>query len=119
MLDVSRRALVKGAGALELAAGTGLLGRATAWAQTSPWTPEPGATLSCCAGSASCRPRTTPSWRWWRPSPRRRASRSRCRNESFDDIQPKASVAANTGQGPDMVWGLHSLPQLFAAKCVE
>ena len=34
-------------------------------------------------------------------------------NESFDDIQPKASVAANTGQGPDMVWGLHSLPHLF------
>jgi ABC-type glycerol-3-phosphate transport system substrate-binding protein len=40
-------------------------------------------------------------------------------NESFDAIQPKASVAANTGQGPDMVWGLHSLPQLFAEKCVD
>ena len=40
-------------------------------------------------------------------------------NESFEDIQPKASVAANTGQGLDMVWGLHSLPQLFPAKCIE
>ena len=40
-------------------------------------------------------------------------------NESFDDIQPKASVAANTGQGPDLVWGLYSLPQLFPDKCVR
>jgi multiple sugar transport system substrate-binding protein len=40
-------------------------------------------------------------------------------NESFDDIQPKASVAANTGQGPDIVWGLHSLPHLFPDKCTE
>ncbi len=40
-------------------------------------------------------------------------------NELFDDIQPKASVAANTGQGPDMVWGLHSLPHLFPDKCLE
>ena len=28
-------------------------------------------------------------------------------------MQPKASVAANTGQGLDMVWGLYSLPHLF------
>jgi multiple sugar transport system substrate-binding protein len=40
-------------------------------------------------------------------------------NESFDDIQPKASVAANTGQGPDMVWGLFSFPFLFPDKCID
>lgn len=34
-------------------------------------------------------------------------------NESIDDVQPKASVAANVGQGPDLVWGLYSLPHLF------
>ncbi len=39
-------------------------------------------------------------------------------NESFDDIQPKASVAANTGQGPDLVWGLFSFPALFPDKCL-
>ena len=31
-------------------------------------------------------------------------------------MQPKASVAANTGSGLDMAWGLHSLPQLFPDK---
>ena len=40
-------------------------------------------------------------------------------NESLDDVQPKASVAANTNQGPDMFWGLYSLPHLFPAKCVD
>ncbi len=40
-------------------------------------------------------------------------------NESYDDIQPKASVAANTGQGLDLVWGLYSLPFLFPSKCTE
>lgn len=40
-------------------------------------------------------------------------------NESLDDVQPKASVAANVGQGPDMVWGLYSLPHLFPDKLVD
>ena len=40
-------------------------------------------------------------------------------SESFEDLQPKASVSANTGQGPDMAWGLHSLPQLFPDKVIE
>jgi multiple sugar transport system substrate-binding protein len=40
-------------------------------------------------------------------------------NESFEDLQPKASVAANTGSGLDMVWGLYSLPHLFPQKCLD
>ncbi len=40
-------------------------------------------------------------------------------NESLDDVQPKASVAANVNQGPDMVWGLYSLPHLFPDKLVD
>ena len=39
--------------------------------------------------------------------------------ESYDDVQPKASVAANTGAGPDLFWGLYSLPHLFPQKCVD
>jgi multiple sugar transport system substrate-binding protein len=34
-------------------------------------------------------------------------------------VQPKASVAANTNQGPDVFWGLYSLPHLFPDKCVD
>src|SRR5439155_26632520 len=39
--------------------------------------------------------------------------------ESFEDIPPKASVAANTNAGPDLFWGLQSLPHLFPQKCVD
>jgi multiple sugar transport system substrate-binding protein len=40
-------------------------------------------------------------------------------NEGLDDVQPKASVAANTNQGPDIFWGLYSLPHLFPNKCMD
>lgn len=40
-------------------------------------------------------------------------------SESLDDVQPKASVSANVDQGPDMVWGLYSLPHLFPNKLVD
>jgi multiple sugar transport system substrate-binding protein len=40
-------------------------------------------------------------------------------SESLDDVQPKASVAANTGSGPDIFWGLYSLPHLFPQKCLD
>ncbi len=37
----------------------------------------------------------------------------------MDDVQPKASVAANTGQGSDMFWGVYSMPQLFPDKALD
>jgi multiple sugar transport system substrate-binding protein len=40
-------------------------------------------------------------------------------SESFEDVQPKASVAANTGSGMDLAWGLHTLPQLFPTKAMQ
>ena len=39
--------------------------------------------------------------------------------ESYEDVQPKASVAANTGAGPDLFWGLYSLPHLFPDKVLD
>ena len=49
----------------------------------------------------------------------RRASRSTSIEKSYEDVQPKASVAANTGAGPDLFWGLYSLPHLFPQKCID
>src|SRR5205814_1807355 len=40
-------------------------------------------------------------------------------SESFEDVQPKASVSANTGSGLDLAWGLHTLPQLFPTKVLK
>ena len=40
-------------------------------------------------------------------------------NEGWEDVRPKAAVAANTGAGPDLFWGLYSLPHLFPQKCLD
>ena len=41
-------------------------------------------------------------------------------SESFEDVQPKASVGrATPGQGLDLAWGLHTLPQLFPTKVLK
>ena len=107
-------AAIAGAGALE---ASNLAAFARAWAQASRWKPKRRQNCSCCAGSASCSRRKTASWHWSPPSPRRPESVT-VLNESLDDVQPKASVAANTGQGPDIFWGLYSLPHLFPSKCL-
>ncbi len=119
MSGLDRRSLLTGAAAAGLAVGGDLLGFAKAWAQTAEWKPEPGASLSLL--------------RWKRFVPSEEEAflkmvdaftqatgvKITVSNESYDDIQPKASVAANTGQGPDMVWGLFSFPFLFPTKCLD
>jgi multiple sugar transport system substrate-binding protein len=118
--DLSRRSAIRGAAALGGAAAFGGLdGFAKAWAQAAPFKPEAGAKLNVL--------------RWKRFVPaedeafvamvnaftKATGVEVNVTNESFEDIQPKASVAANTGQGPDIVWGLHSLPHLFPDKLLE
>jgi multiple sugar transport system substrate-binding protein len=121
MTNFTRRTLVQGGTAIAATgalAGPALLDYAKAWAQASPWKPEAGAKL------------TVMRWKRFVPAEDEAfmamvAAFQKANNvevtvfsESFEDIQPKASVSANTGQGPDLVWGLHSLPQLFPDKVI-
>ena len=119
MHDFTRRTLLQGGTALATAGaltGPALLDFAKAWADTAPWKPEAGAKLTLM--------------RWKRFVPAEDAAfnaivaafqtatgtQMNVFSESFEDVQPKASVAANTGQGLDLVWGLFTLPQLFPTK---
>jgi multiple sugar transport system substrate-binding protein len=121
MTNFTRRTLMQGGTAAAAAGaltGPALLDYAKAWAQASPWKPEAGAKL------------TVMRWKRFVPAEDEAfmamvAAFQKANNfevtvfsESFEDIQPKASVSANTGQGPDLVWGLHSLPQLFPDKVI-
>jgi multiple sugar transport system substrate-binding protein len=119
----SRRGLLKGsaaAGAI-MAAGShhDLLGFAKAWAADAKWKPEAGASLQLTR------------WRRFVQS-EDDAFRAICASfkeatgcevsvveEGMDDVQPKASVAANTGQGSDIFWGTYSMPQLFPKQALE
>jgi multiple sugar transport system substrate-binding protein len=119
MQDFTRRTLLQGATALTAAGtltGPALLNFAKAWAETSPWKAEAGAKL------------TVMRWKRFVPAEddafnaivaafkSATGTEMNVFSESFEDVQPKASVAANTGAGLDMAWGLHTLPQLFPTK---
>ena len=53
----------------------------------------------------------------WLTSGKTRASGPGLSVETYT-WSPKASVAANTGQGSDMYWGIYSMPQLFPTKAL-
>src|ERR1700716_154217 len=119
MQDFTRRTLLQGGTALATAGaltGPALFEFANAWAQSAPWKAEQGAKL--------------PGMVWKRFVPAEdeafnvmvaafkaaTGTEMNVFSESFEDVQPKASVAANTGSGLDLAWGLHPLPQLFPTK---
>ena len=119
MHDFTRRKLLQGGTAP--AAGAALSGEALfdwakAWAEDAPWKAEAGAKL------------TVMRWKRFVPAEddafnaivaafkSATGTEMNVFSESFEDLQPKASVAANTGAGLDLVWGTHTLPQLFRPR---
>src|ERR1700752_1748166 len=122
MHDFTRRSLLQSGTALAAAGaltGPALLEFAKAWAQASPWKAEPGAKL------------TVMRWRRFVPAEDEAfnamvaafqsatGTQMNVFSEAFEDVQPKASVSANTGSGLDLAWGLHTLPQLFPTKVLK
>ena len=122
MTTFTRRTIMQGGTAVAATgalAGSGLLEWAKAWAQAAPWKPESGAQLSMLR------------WKYFVQSEddafvalidaftKATGVKVNISRESYEDVQPKASVAANTGAGPDLFWGLYSLPHLFPQKCVD
>jgi multiple sugar transport system substrate-binding protein len=118
-----RRSLIKGGATLLATAATmsgeQLLGYAKAWAQTSQWKPEAGAKINLLRWKRFVEAEDVAFMKIVDAFQKATGVTINVSNESYDDIQPKASVAANTGQGLDMVWGLYTLPFLFPNKCVD
>lgn len=118
-MNFDRRSLIKGGAALGLGAGTSLLDFAKAWAQTAPWKPEAGAALSMLRWKYFVQSEDDAFVKMIEAFTAATGVKVQISRESYEDVQPKASVAANTGAGPDMFWGLYSLPHLFPQKCVD
>jgi len=118
-MTIDRRSLIKTGAAAGVAGAAGLLDFAKAWAQTAPFTPEPGAQINMLRWKRFVEAEDAQFMKIIDAFSKATGVKVNISNESFDDIQPKASVTANTGQGPDMVWGLYSLPFLFPEKCLE
>ena len=122
MNDFTRRALLQGGTALGAAGaltGPALLDFAKAWAQSAPWKAEKGAKLTVMRWKRFVEAEDKAFNEMVAAFKAATGTEMNVFSESFEDVQPKASVAANTGSGLDMVWGLYTLPQLFPTKVVK
>ena len=122
MTDFTRRALVKGGtafGAASALSGPALLDWAKAWAQNAQWKPEKGAKLSMLRWKYFVQSEDDAFVKLIAAFTQATGVAVDISRESYEDVQPKASVAANTGAGPDLFWGLYSLPHLFPQKCMD
>ena len=122
MSYLTRRALVKGGTAVAAASaltGPALLEWAKAWAQNAPWKPEKGAKLSMLRWKYFVQAEDDAFVKLIEAFSKATGVPVEISRESYEDVQPKASVAANTGTGPDLFWGLYSLPHLFPQKCMD
>jgi len=122
MKKLTRRTLVQGsttAAAAGALAGPALLAWTKAWAQTAPWKPEKGAQLALLRWKYFVQAEDDEFVKLIDAFTKETGVKVAITRESYEDVQPKASVAANTGAGPDLFWGLYSLPHLFPQKCVD
>ncbi len=122
MTTFTRRTLMQGgtaAAATGALAGSGLLEWAKAWAQAAPWKPEKGAQLSLLRWKYFVQSEDDAFVQLLDAFTKATGVKVNVTRESYEDIPPKASVAANTNAGPDLFWGLFSLPHLFPQKCVD
>jgi multiple sugar transport system substrate-binding protein len=122
MTNFTRRTLMQGGIAVAATGaltGPALLEYAKAWAEASPWKPEAGAKLTVMRWKRFVQAEDDAFMVMVAAYQNANNVEVTVFSESFEDIQPKASVSANTGQGPDLVWGLHSLPQLFPDKVIQ
>src|SRR5580693_4029401 len=122
MTMFTRRTLIKSGTAAAAAGaltGPALLDWAKAWAQSAPWKPEAGAQLSMLRWKYFVQAEDDAFVKIMEAFTQATGVKVTIARESYEDVQPKASVAANTGAGQDMFWGLYSLPFLFPQKCLD
>ncbi len=118
---ITRRSLLTSAAAVGgLAAAGDLLGWAKAWAQTEMmFQPEDGASLQLLRWRRFVQSEEDSFLELVAAYTAATGVEVEVLNEGLDDVQPKASVAANVGSGPDIFWGLYSLPHLFPNQCMD
>jgi multiple sugar transport system substrate-binding protein len=122
MTIFDRRTLLQGgtaAAATAALTGPAFLEWSKAWAQAAPWKPEKDAQLSILRWKYFVQAEDDKFVALMEAFTKATGVKITISRESYEDVQPKASVAANTGAGPDLFWGLYSLPHLFPQKCVD
>ena len=117
-MSFTRRDVVRGAAGLA-AAGSGLLDAVPGFAANAKIEPEKGASLRLTRWS----PFVPTEEKQWLANTKRFTDATgievRIDKESWEDIRPKAAVAANVGSGPDLMWVWFDDPQQYPDKLLD
>jgi len=116
MIRIKRRRLLQGTavlGASAAFAGPALLERARAWAQEMPFEPEEGASLRMLRWSRFVESEAQAFNELLDAFTQATGVSVQLDSEFFEDLRPKAAVAANVGDGPDIIWGIHADAHLY------
>jgi len=118
MSEFSRRDALKALGAAGLAASGGSMLQ-SAGAADLKYTPEKGAELRVLRWKRFVQGEEDQFMANTRKFTEVTGVNVRVDSESFEDIRPKAAVAANVGSGPDIVLGWYDDPHLYADKVLD
>lgn len=115
MTHYTRREFVKTTAGVVAAAAVSpaLLGAAEAFASSSPWKPEKGASLRMLRWKRFVASEGEATDALLAAFSKATGVPIRLDSEGFEDLRPKAAVAANIGSGPDIIWNIHADPHLY------
>ena len=121
MNDFNRRRFLEGSAGL--AAGTAL-GAAAVWApavhaQSLAYKPEKGAKLRVLRWSRFVQGDIDAYMVNVKKFTEKTGIEVRVDNEGWEDVRPKAAVAANTGAGPDIILGTNDDANLYPEKLLD
>ena len=120
---LDRRSVLKGSAALAATGAAMTFGDrlqfARAWAADSPFQPENGSSLSLTRWKRFVQSEDDAFREIVAAFGQATGCEVTVTEEGFDDVQPKASVAANTGQGSDIFWTIYSTPHLFPDQALD
>jgi multiple sugar transport system substrate-binding protein len=116
MKYISRRDVLKGTAGLAVGAAVAspaLVDAARAWAADMMWKPEAGAELRLLRWKRFVQSEEEAFQAAVDAFTKATGVAVRIDSEGFEDLRPKAAVAANIGSGPDIIWGIHADAHLY------
>ncbi len=115
MKKYTRRQTLKTLGGAATAAmvPSSLLTAARAFAEMSPWKPEKGASIRMLRWKRFVASEGESTEALLKAFTQATGVNIRLDSEGFEDLRPKAAVAASIGSGPDIIWTIHADPHLY------
>jgi len=116
MTGFSRRDILKASAGATLGAvvaSPAMLSAARSWAADSKWVPEKGASLRMLRWKRFVQSEEEAFLAAIDAFTKATGVAVRIDSEGFEDLRPKAAVAANIGSGPDIIWGIHADAHLY------